>query len=106
MAYTSFKQFALLPTWRGRRMGCLDGRLASGTGRGWSCGHFPCLPVPRNDISEADYLKRVSEAFDWRSIDLAEVKPSVEARRKISSKVASQYSVLPVTMKKACWWWW
>ena len=40
------------------------------------------------------------EAFDWHSIDLAEVKPSVEARRKISSKVASQYSVLPVTMEE------
>ena len=28
------------------------------------------------------------------------MKPSVEARRKISSKVASQYSVLPVTMEE------
>ena len=61
---------------------------------------FPVYLCRRNDISEADYLKRVGEAFDWRSIDLAEVKPSVEARRKISSKVASQFSVLPVTVEE------
>ena len=101
MAYASFKQFciaahlaredewdALMADWRRER--AEDGLTDA----------FPIYLCRRNGISEADYLKRVGEAFDWHSIDLAEVKPSVEARRKISSKVASQYSVLPVTMEE------
>ena len=101
MAYASFKQFciaahlareddwdALMADWRRER--AEDGLVDA----------FPVYLCRRNNISEIDYLKRVGEAFDWGSIDLSEVKPSVEARRKISSKVASQYSVLPGTMEE------
>jgi type II secretory ATPase GspE/PulE/Tfp pilus assembly ATPase PilB-like protein len=48
---------------------------------------------------EADFLKCVSEAYDWERIELNNVKPTGEARRKISSKVASQHRVVPVSVE-------
>ena len=50
--------------------------------------------------TEADFLARVAEAFDWQRIDLGDVKPTAEARRRISSKIASQHRVVPISVEE------
>ena len=44
------------------------------------------------------FLEYVSEAYDWERVQLSEVKPTTEARRRISSKVASQHRVVPLSV--------
>jgi type II secretory ATPase GspE/PulE/Tfp pilus assembly ATPase PilB-like protein len=99
MAYASFKDFCVAAQLT--QAGQFDEwrtdweRERSENGLVDSLPEFFCK---RSGKSEADFLSGIAKAFDWETIDLSEVKPSVEARRKISSKVASQHSVLPVKM--------
>src|SRR5580698_7199836 len=46
--------------------------------------------------SEEAFLQDLAKALGWPFIDLGKTELSVEARKKISTKVAFQYSVLPV----------
>ncbi len=49
----------------------------------------------RGNTEEA-FLQDLAKALGWPFIDLAKTEVSAEARKKISTKVAFQYSVLPV----------
>ncbi len=101
MAYTSFKDFCVasklaqadqIDEWRTdwERERSENGLVDS----------FPVFISRRSGKSEADLLALVGKAFDWNIINLSEVKPTTEARRKISSKVASQHKVLPVSVEE------
>jgi len=46
--------------------------------------------------SEEAFLQDLGKALGWPYIDLAKTEVSAEARKKISTKVAFQYAVLPV----------
>ena len=99
MAYTSFKDFCVAAQlagedqfdewqsdWRRKRAETdLDESL-------------PMFLCKRSGKSESDFLECVSEAYDWERIQLSEVKPTAEARRRISSKVASQHRVVPLSV--------
>jgi len=50
--------------------------------------------------SEELFLQDLAKALDWPYIDLAKTEVSVEARKKISTKVAFQYAVLPVKFEE------
>jgi type II secretory ATPase GspE/PulE/Tfp pilus assembly ATPase PilB-like protein len=101
MAYTSFRDFCVAAQlaepdqfdqwqsdWRAER----DGDGEAGTLPGFLC--------QRSGKTEADFLSRVAEAFDWQRIDLGDVKPTAEARRRISSKIASQHRVVPISVEE------
>src|SRR5882757_9823271 len=47
-------------------------------------------------VSEEAFLQDLAKVLGWNYIDLPKTEVSVEARKKISTKVAFQYSVLPV----------
>ena len=99
MAYTSFKDFCVATQmagedqfdewqsdWRRERAESdLDESL-------------PAFLCKRSGKSEDDFLECVSEAYDWERVQLSEVKPTTEARRRISSKVASQHRVVPLSV--------
>ena len=59
---------------------------------------LPAFLCKRSGKSEDDFLECVSEAYDWERVQLSEVKPTTEARRRISSKVASQHRVVPLSV--------
>lgn len=59
---------------------------------------LPMFLCKRSGKSEAVFLECVSEAYDWERVQLSEVKPTTEARRRISSKVASQHRVVPLSV--------
>src|SRR5580698_474603 len=46
--------------------------------------------------SEEAFLQDLAKALDWPYIDLGKTEVSAEARKKISTKVAFQYAVLPI----------
>ena len=50
--------------------------------------------------TEETYLDRVAEAFDWQRVDLSDVRPTNESLRRIPSKVANQYEVIPVKVEE------
>ena len=98
MAYTSFKDFCVATQmagedqfdewqsdWRQRADSELDVSL-------------PAYLCKQSGKSEDDFLEYVSEAYDWERVQLSEVKPTTEARRRISSKVASQHRVVPLSV--------
>ena len=99
MAYTSFKDFCVATQmagedqfdewqsdWRRERA---ESDLEDS---------LPAFLCKRSGKSEDDFLKCVSEAYDWERVQLSEVKPTTEARRRISSKVASQHRVVPLSV--------
>src|ERR1051326_5777446 len=47
-------------------------------------------------LSEDVYLQQLAHAFGWPFVELPQLTVSAEARQKISTKVAFQYSVLPI----------
>ena len=57
---------------------------------------FPEYLSKRNSRTESEFLSNVAKAFDWERIELAGVKPTPEAHRRISSKIAAQHRVVPV----------
>ena len=50
--------------------------------------------------AEETYPTRVAEAFDWSRVDLSDVRPTNESLRRIPSKVANQYKVIPVKVEE------
>jgi len=101
MAYTSFRDFCVsaqlagpeqFDAWQSdwRRERTEDGLTDS----------LPEFLCKRGGKSEDHFLDCVAEGYDWERIDLSNVKPSGEARRKISSKVASQHRVVPVSVEE------
>ena len=48
-------------------------------------------------LSEEAFLQKLGEALHWPYLELARLSIGVEIQKRISTKVAFQYSVLPVT---------
>src|SRR5436305_12052124 len=46
-------------------------------------------------LSEENFLQQLAQALNWPYLDLPKLSVPAEARNKISTKVAFQYSVLP-----------
>jgi type II secretion system protein E len=46
-------------------------------------------------LSEDTFLQQLAQALNWPYLDLAKLKVPAEARNRVSTKVAFQYSVLP-----------
>lgn len=51
-------------------------------------------------VSEELFLQRLAAALNWPYLDLARLGISQETQKRISTKVAFQYSVLPVSFEK------
>ncbi len=51
-------------------------------------------------MTEEAFLQALAKALDWPFIDLAKTDVSPEARKKISTKVAFQYFVLPIMFEE------
>ena len=49
-------------------------------------------------VAEDVFLQRLAAALNWPYLELAKLTVQPEARNKISTKVAFQYSVLPTAM--------
>src|SRR6516225_1966804 len=47
-------------------------------------------------LAEDTFLQKLAQALSWPYLDLAKLKVPTEARNRVSTKVAFQYSVLPV----------
>ena len=101
MAYTSFRDFCVAAQlaepdqfdqwqtdWRAERA------------EGGEVGALPEFLCKRSGKTEDDFLASVAEAYDWQRIELGEVKPTAEARRRISSKIASQHRVVPISVEE------
>jgi len=100
MAFASFKEFCEIS--KLVKPGEFTGfrntwQAASDNGGTETLPEFICL---KGGHSEDAFLDRVAEAFDWQRIDMAEAKPSVDAIRRISSKVAVQYQVIPLKVEE------
>ncbi len=50
-------------------------------------------------LAEDAFLQRLAQALNWPYLDLPKLKPPTEARNRISTKVAFQYSVMPVQVE-------
>src|ERR1051326_4324836 len=50
-------------------------------------------------LAEDVFLQKLAEALSWPFLDLAKLKVPTEARNRISTKVAFQYSVLPTMIQ-------
>src|SRR4051812_34768606 len=46
-------------------------------------------------LAEDTFLQKLAQALNWPYLDLAKLKVPTEARSRVSTKVAFQYSVLP-----------
>src|SRR5258708_17183468 len=46
-------------------------------------------------MSEDSFLQKLAQALNWPYLELAKLKVPPEARSRVSTKVAFQYSVLP-----------
>ncbi len=51
-------------------------------------------------VSEEGFLQKLGEALNWPYLDLPKVKLSNDARSRVSTKVAFQYSILPIQMNE------
>src|ERR1043165_4345699 len=51
-------------------------------------------------ITEEIFLQRLATALGWPCLDLARLSISQEIQKRISTKVAFQYAVLPVNFEK------
>src|SRR5689334_16913721 len=50
--------------------------------------------------SEEIFLQRLAQALGWPYLELARLSSSQETRQRISTKVAFQYTVLPISFEK------
>src|SRR5216684_8992051 len=57
---------------------------------------FICREV---GLAEDVFLQRLAQALNWPFLDLPKLKVPAEARTRISTKVAFQYSVLPTQVQ-------
>ena len=99
MAYTSFKDFCVATQMAGEEQ--FDEWQSDWRRERAESDLEDSLPAflcKRSGKSEDDFLEYVSEAYDWERVQLSEVKPTTEARRRISSKVASQHRVVPLSV--------
>ena len=95
MAFTSLKEFL-------SRMGLATAeqfdtwnkawRVAMANGSQESLLGFICR---ERGLAEDVFLQQLAKALDWPYLDLPKLKVPTEARNRISTKVAFQYSVLP-----------
>src|SRR5215468_3621662 len=46
-------------------------------------------------LAEDVFLQKLAQALNWPYLDLAKLKVPTEARNRVSTKVAFQYSVIP-----------
>ena len=106
MAYTSFKDFcvaAKLATagqfddWR--KEYSQYGSAENGSAEKSPVDSFFECVREKSGKSEVDFLALVGHAFEWKTIDLLKLDPTKEALLKISSKVASQHPVMPISVE-------
>jgi len=101
MAYTSFRDFCVAAQlaeadqydqwrsdWCAERAG------------GAEVGTLPEFLCKRSGKTEDDFLLRVAEAYDWQRIGLSDTEPTKEALLRISSKIASQHRVVPISVEE------
>src|SRR5438105_7125655 len=69
-------------------------RLAVDSGSQDSLVAFFCR---ERGISEETFLQQLSPVLGWPFLDLRRLTPDNEARKKISTKVAFQYNVIPTS---------
>src|SRR5690349_14911462 len=51
-------------------------------------------------VSEEVFLQRLAKALGWPYLDLARLSITAETQKRVSTKVAFQYTVLPVAFEK------
>src|SRR5260221_10654009 len=73
-------------------------RVAVENGSQESLLHFVCR---ERGIAEDVFLQQMAQALGWPYLDLPKLTVPPEARQKIPTKAAFQYSFLPVTFEKA-----
>jgi type II secretion system protein E len=99
MAFVSFRQFLsqlglgtpeqleeLTKAWR----------VATESGSQESLLGFFCR---ERGLADDVFLQRLAQALNWPYLDLAKLKVPAEARNRVSTKVAFQYSVLPTAVQ-------
>src|SRR5882724_7306528 len=99
MAFVSLKDFF-------NRMGVVDPeqfgeltkawRVAADNGSQESLLGFICR---ERGLAEDVFLQKLAQALNWPFLDLAKLKVPPEARNRISTKVAFQFSVLPTMIQ-------
>lgn len=72
-------------------------RVAVQNGSNESLLSFVCR---ERGVSEETFLQKLAQALGWAYLDLPKTKIANEARTRISTKVAFQYSVLPITVNE------
>ena len=72
-------------------------RVAVESGSQESLIEFVCR---ENGTTEESFLQQLARVLNWPFVDLRQAQVPVEARNKISTKVAFQYSVLPTDFQK------
>ena len=100
MAFTSFQNFcetAQLVQPGGFSAGHGRWQAALATGGSES---LPEFLLRESGQAEETYLTQIAEAFDWGRVDLSDVRPTNESLRRIPSKVANQYKVIPVKVEE------
>ncbi|MDG2214132.1 MAG: ATPase, T2SS/T4P/T4SS family, partial [Verrucomicrobiota bacterium] len=112
MAYASFKDFCVaadlctadqFDDWRmgySQNGSAEDGSAEDGNKEKSSVGSLFELVREKSGKPETDFLSLIGQAFDWKPVDFSNLEPTKEALRKISSKVASQHKVIPVSVEE------
>jgi len=72
-------------------------RVAAGSGSPESLLAFVCR---ERGLAEDVFLQKLAQALNWPFLDLPKLKVPSEARNRISTKVAFQYSVLPTRLEE------
>src|SRR2546423_13312188 len=95
MAFTSLKEFL-------GRMGLANGEQFDEWNKAWriaveSGSHESLLAFicRERGLAEDVFLQKLAQALNWPYLDLPKLNVRTEARNRISTKVAFQYSVLP-----------
>ena len=70
-------------------------KVAVGSGSQETLLGFICR---EKGIAEDVFLQKLSQAMNWPYLELSKLKVSTEARNRISTKVAFQYSVVPTAV--------
>src|SRR6185369_6841937 len=72
-------------------------RVAAANGSQESLLSFICR---EQGLSEDTFLQQLAKALGWEYLDLPKIKVPVEARNRISTKVAFQHSILPTQLSE------
>ena len=72
-------------------------RVAAASGSQESLLAFICR---ERGLAEDVFLQQLAKALSWPYLDLAKLNVAAEARNRISTKVAFQYSVLPTAVQR------